>query len=60
MPENDLRQTMMLHQDDIERFTFDDPWKLADYGDGWGAYAISRKDQVLIEEIRRCRPGRRR
>lgn len=42
MPENDLRQTMMLHESEVE--TFDDPWHLADYGDGWGAYAVRTGD----------------
>lgn len=42
MAENDIRQTMMLHED--QAADFDDAWHLGDYGDGWGLYAVKADD----------------
>lgn len=50
VPENDLRQTIMLHED--ETVYFDDPWHLADYGDGWGAYAVRSDDPAVESSIK--------
>lgn len=42
VPENDIRLTLMLHEDQVA--DFDDAWHLGDYGDGWGSYAIKADD----------------
>ena len=47
VPENDTRQTMMLRADEVEHCA--DAWLLADYGDGYGVYALTAADELLVE-----------
>lgn len=50
MPEDDLRQTMMLHESEI--CDFEDAWHLGDYGDGWGIYAVRTDDPAAELSIK--------
>lgn len=59
MPENDLRQVIVLHEDEVERMGLEDPWQLAAYGDGWFCWAVSPKDQELIDRRGRFAPSGR-
>lgn len=50
MPENDVRQTAVLHESEVD--TFADPWQLGDYGDGWGLYAVIANDPAREHTIK--------